>query len=101
TPVSKDIAMTGEITLRGRILPVGGIKEKCLAALRAKMKMIIIPEKNEKDLEDISPDVRKMMNIKLVTHVDEVLKLVLKKKEVKTGKKAKSPVKKKPRRANP
>jgi ATP-dependent Lon protease len=102
TPISKDVAMTGEITLRGRILPVGGIKEKCLAAVRAKMKMIIIPEKNEKDLEDISPEVREKMNIKLVTHVDEVLKLVLKKKK-KTAppkKKAKGPAKKKARRAS-
>ena len=100
TPINKDVAMTGEITLRGRILPVGGIKEKCLAALRAKMEMIIIPEQNEKDLEDISPDVRKKMNIKLVTHVDEVLKLVLK-KTAKAGKKIKPALKRKSRRATP
>ncbi len=103
TPVNKDIAMTGEITLRGRVLPVGGIKEKCLAALRAKMKTIIIPERNEKDLEDIPPDVRKQMNIKLVGHVDELLDLVLKKnkKPAKTVKKAKPPAKRKSPRAAP
>ena len=86
TPVNKDIAMTGEISLRGRVLPVGGIKEKCLAALRAKMKTIIIPVQNKKDLEDIPPDVREQMNIKFVGHVDELLELVLKKKSPKSGK---------------
>jgi len=75
--VKRNIAMTGEITLRGRILPVGGIKEKVLAAHRAGITQIIIPEKNEKDLLDISKKVRKQINIVLVRHVDQVLEAVL------------------------
>ncbi len=90
TPVSKDIAMTGEITLRGRVLPVGGIKEKCLAALRAKIKTVILPERNKKDLEEIPKNVRKELNIVLVKHMDEVLDLVLKKKNKKAVKKTKA-----------
>ncbi len=87
TAVNRDVAMTGEITLRGRILPVGGIKEKCLAALRAKIKTVIIPERNKKDLEEIPKDVRKKLNIVLVKHMDEVLDLVLKKKKTRTTRK--------------
>ena len=87
-PINKDIAMTGEITLRGRVLPVGGIKEKCLAALRAKIGTVILPERNKKDLDEIPKNVRKELNLIFVKHMDEVLKLVLKKKkEEKTGKK--------------
>src|SRR3989339_1629002 len=58
TPVNKDIAMTGEITLRGRVLPIGGLKEKALAALRAKIGTVIIPERNKKDLVEIPKDLR-------------------------------------------
>lgn len=79
TPISKDIAMTGEITLRGRVLPVGGIKDKCLAALRAKIFDIIIPERNKKDLEEIPKDIRKKLNFIPVKHMDEVLKIIFKK----------------------
>lgn len=89
TPISKDVAMTGEITLRGRVLPVGGIKEKCLAALRAGAKSIIIPERNMKDLEEVPADVRKKMNIVMIKHVDEALNLALKKKPKRAGKKTK------------
>ncbi|MBI5561109.1 MAG: endopeptidase La, partial [Deltaproteobacteria bacterium] len=92
-PVNKDIAMTGEITLRGSVLPVGGIKEKCLAALRAKIKTVILPERNSKDLDDIPKNVREGLNIIHVKHVDEVLKLVLTKKEEKAGKKEETPAK--------
>ena len=81
-PVNKDIAMTGEITLRGRILPVGGIKEKFLAAVRANMKTIIIPERNSKDLEEIPADVREKVKVVLASHVDEILGRVFKKKTV-------------------
>ncbi|OGP30750.1 MAG: endopeptidase La [Deltaproteobacteria bacterium GWC2_42_11] len=83
-PVSKDAAMTGEITLRGRILPIGGIKEKSLAALRANIKTIIVPERNRKDLEEIPKDIRKKMKFILVRHMDDVLKVALIKKIKKT-----------------
>ncbi|RKX59079.1 MAG: endopeptidase La, partial [Thermodesulfobacteriota bacterium] len=77
-PVSKDYAMTGEITLRGKILPVGGIKEKALAALRKGIKNILLPEKNIKDLEEIPKDLRKKINFIPVSHLDEVINLVIK-----------------------
>ncbi len=80
TPVKKDITMTGEISLRGRVLPVGGIKEKCLAAMRAKIKDVIIPERNKKDLDEIPENVRKKMKIHLVKHMDEVLDIAFTKK---------------------
>lgn len=80
TPVSKDIAMTGEITLRGRVLPIGGVKEKALAALRAKIRTIILPERNKKDIEEIPKDIQKKMNFIFVKHMDDVLKIALKKK---------------------
>ena len=72
-PVRKDVAMTGEITLRGRILPVGGIKEKSLAALRKGIRKVLIPEKNLKDLEDIPPELRRRIEFVPVKHLDEVL----------------------------
>jgi ATP-dependent Lon protease len=76
-PVRQDIAMTGEITLRGRVLPIGGLKEKILAAHRAEIFEVIIPEENEKDLKDIPKRVLKMMTIHPVGHMDQVLKLGL------------------------
>ncbi len=72
-PVKNDIAMTGEITLRGRVLPIGGLKEKVLAAHRGKVKTVIIPQENEKDLTEIRNNILKDINIKLVEHVDDVL----------------------------
>jgi ATP-dependent Lon protease len=72
-PVRKDIAMTGEITLRGRVLPIGGLKEKLLAALRAGIKTVVIPKENEKDLADIPDNVKKGLEIVPVNHVDEVI----------------------------
>jgi ATP-dependent Lon protease len=78
-PVNKDVAMTGEITLRGRVLPIGGIKEKCLAALRANIKTVLVPERNKKDLSEIPKDIRKQLRIIPVKQLDEVLKLALKK----------------------
>jgi len=80
-PVSKDYAMTGEITLRGKVLPVGGIKEKALAALRKGIPKVIIPQKNTKDLEDIPKELREKIKFIPVNNLDEVLKLVLKKEE--------------------
>ena len=76
-PVRKDIAMTGEITLRGNVLPIGGLKEKSLAALRAGIKTILIPERNKKDLEDISQLVKKNLKFIPVKHMDEVVKYAI------------------------
>ncbi|HHL39312.1 MAG TPA: endopeptidase La [Deltaproteobacteria bacterium] len=76
TPLKKDVAMTGEITLRGRVLPVGGIKDKCLAALRAKIQTVILPEKNRKDLDEIPKKMRRKLNFVLVSHMDEVVDVV-------------------------
>jgi len=72
-PVRKDVAMTGEISLRGRILPIGGLKEKLLAALRGGLKTVLIPKENEKDLAEIPDNVKKALEIIPVTMVDEVL----------------------------
>jgi len=75
--VRGDLAMTGEITLRGRVLPIGGLKEKLLAAHRGNIRTVIIPKDNEKDLADVPANVLKHMKIILVEHVDEVLKHAL------------------------
>jgi ATP-dependent Lon protease len=75
--VRDDVAMTGEITLRGNVLPIGGLKEKVLAAHRAGIKEIIIPQKNKKDLEDIPDKVREQLEFHLVSKIDEVLKIAL------------------------
>ena len=69
--------MTGEITLRGRVLPVGGIKEKMLAAHRAGIRTVLIPTENEKDLEDLPDSIRAEMEFRLVSHTDEVLAYAL------------------------
>jgi len=76
-PVRKDLAMTGEITLRGKVLPVGGIKDKVLAAFRAGINELILPKENEKDLEDIPQEVRDVLNVHLVESMDEVLRFAL------------------------
>lgn len=81
TPVRKDVAMTGEITLQGRVLPIGGLKEKLLSALRGGIKTVIIPKDNEKDLEEIPEIVTKEMTIVPVSEVSEVLKIALKPKK--------------------
>jgi ATP-dependent Lon protease len=72
-PVRRDIAMTGEVTLRGRVLPIGGLKEKLLAALRGGITMVLIPAENEKDLAEIPPNILAGLEIVPVAHVDEVL----------------------------
>ena len=77
TPVKREVAMTGEVTLRGRVLPIGGLKEKLLAALRGGIKTAIIPEENVKDLKEIPQNVKDGLKIIPVTHVDEVLKIAL------------------------
>ena len=76
-PVRRDIAMTGEITLRGRVLPIGGLKEKVLAAQRGMVKEVIIPEENQKDLKDIPKVIANAMTFHTVSHVDQVLRLAL------------------------
>lgn len=77
TPVRKEVGMTGEVTLRGRVLPIGGLKEKSLSAHRAGLTTIIVPKKNEADIEDIPESVRKELTFKLVSSADEVLKIAL------------------------
>jgi ATP-dependent Lon protease len=79
-PVRKDVAMTGEITLRGRVLPIGGLKSKILAAHLSGAKMIILPKKNEKDLRDIPEEIRKQMKLVLVENMEQVLDTALRRK---------------------
>ena len=76
-PVRSNVAMTGEITLRGRVLPIGGLKEKLIAAHRGGIDTVIVPSENEKDLKDLPPVIKKNLTIIPVEHVDEVLKLAL------------------------
>lgn len=76
-PVRRDVAMTGEITLRGRILPIGGLKEKTMAALRSGVSTVIIPEENRKDLEEIDQDVRRALKFVTTDHVDHILDVAL------------------------
>jgi ATP-dependent Lon protease len=76
-PVRSDLAMTGEITLRGRVLPIGGLKEKILAAHRGGITRVLIPSENEKDLKDIPSKILKAVNVTLVDHMDEVLRRAL------------------------
>jgi len=94
-PVSKDIAMTGEITLRGRVLPIGGLKEKALGALRAGIYTVVIPEKNEKDIVELPSNVKRKIKFIPVKHMDEVLPVVLEGLKLKGSgaKKAKSKIK--------
>jgi ATP-dependent Lon protease len=81
-PVRKDIAMTGEITLRGKVLPIGGVKEKLLAAHRAGIKNVILPKENEKDLQDLPKDILEDMGVTLVETMDEVLQIALERQPV-------------------
>lgn len=76
-PVKQNVAMTGEITLRGRVLPIGGVKEKLLAAYRAGISMVLIPKENEKDLEEIPASVLQKLNVQTVSDIDEVLRFAL------------------------
>jgi ATP-dependent Lon protease len=76
-PTRKDVAMTGEITLRGKVLPIGGVKEKLLAAHRAGINTIVLPKDNEKDLADIPKNVMDSLNLYMVETMDEVLNIAL------------------------
>ncbi len=80
-PVRHDLAMTGEITLTGKVLPIGGVKEKVLAAYRAGIRKVILPQENEKDLQEV-PKRLKMMNFFLVENINQVLDLALAKEEL-------------------
>ena len=75
--VRQDVAMTGEVTIRGRVLPIGGLKEKMLAAKQAGIKTVIIPYKNKKDLPDIPAEIKSGLTVKACSHVEEVLKFAL------------------------
>ena len=81
--VRRDVGMTGEITLRGKVLPVGGIKDKILAAHRAGLKTVILPHRNEKDLDDLPDSVRDQMTFILADNVDTVLENALLEGELK------------------
>jgi ATP-dependent Lon protease len=76
-PVRSDIAMTGEITLRGKVLPIGGVKEKVLAAYRYGVRTIILPKENERDLAEVPEEIQKQLDFKLVETMDDVLGIAL------------------------
>jgi len=76
-PVRHDVAMTGEITLRGLVLPIGGLKEKTLAAKRAGIKQVIIPKRNQKDLPDIPEEVRNSLKFHFVENIDQAMEIAL------------------------
>ncbi len=90
-PVRRDVAMTGEVTLRGRVLPIGGLKEKALAALRAGITQVIAPELNRKDLEEIPRHEARRVTFRLVKNMDEVLGTALQRNPFREGKEAKAP----------
>jgi ATP-dependent Lon protease len=91
-PVRRDVAMTGEITLRGKVLPIGGLKEKAIAALRARVKTVIIPQANKKDLVEIPKNVKRRLKFVAVADMDEVLNEALMRSPFKESKKAAAPV---------
>jgi ATP-dependent Lon protease len=95
-PVFKHVGMTGEITLRGRILPIGGVREKVLAAHRAGLKTVILPEKNIKDLVDLPKTAKSELKIIPVKHMDEVLQVALSKEATMEPPRPKRPLKEEP-----
>jgi len=93
--IRRDVAMTGELTLTGRVLPIGGLKEKILGAIRAGIDEIILPLDNEADLDDLKDEVRKSLTVHLVEDLDQVIKIALRSEKV--GKTKKKATKSKPR----
>ena len=91
--IRRDVAMTGELTLTGRVLPIGGIKEKLLGAIRAGIDEIIMPCDNEADLDDLQEEVRKSLTIHLVEDLDQVIKVALKSDVVRKTKKKTAKIK--------
>ena len=81
TPVDANVAMTGEVTLRGKALPIGGLREKSLAALRCGIKRIIVPSENKKDVSELPKEVKEHLEISFMNHVDDALAIALVKKE--------------------
>ncbi len=103
-PVREDVAMTGEITLTGKVLPIGGLKEKSLAAVRLGLKNLLAPEKNRKDLAEVPAKVRRKLKIEMVNHMDQVLMAALVKSpwvKATSAKKKRAPAKKKPAAKKP
>ncbi len=100
-PVFKDVAMTGEITLRGEVLPIGGVKEKVLAARRAGLKTILMPKENERDLTEIPDEMRKGLNFVFAATVDDVLSTAIRSGPVRSPKKTPPPRPAARRRKNP
>ena len=93
TPIRADVAMTGEVTLRGRVLPVGGVREKALAALRAGITRVILPRKNMQDLHDIPKDLKRRITFLPVDHMDDVLEAAFE-----SSKPSRRPARRRPRR---
>jgi len=93
-PVRRDIAMTGEISLRGRVMPIGGLKEKTMAAMRSGVTTVIMPSDNECDLDEIDPAVRAALNFVIVSHMDSVAEAALSRSESESGQQLQIPVKK-------
>jgi ATP-dependent Lon protease len=97
TPVRSDVAMTGEVTLRGRVLPIGGVRDKALAALRAGITTVIMPKKNMQDLHDFPKELRRKMNFVPVEEMDQVIAVAFEKKE---GERKKEPSRPRRRRSS-
>jgi len=95
-PVRRDVAMTGEITLRGKVLPIGGLKEKSIAAVRARIKKVLVPEANRKDLVEIPKYVKRKLKFVVVSNMDEVLKEALARSPFEAASKIKPPKKRLP-----
>ena len=100
-PARADMAMTGELTLRGRVLPIGGLKEKLLAAHRHGRKAVLIPSENARHLEEVPPEVREQLSIHLVSHMDEVIQLALTRMPAPLAAEATAPPHAAPARENP